>query len=407
MWFPDPVTTAKARQRRWWRRRRRRETAADSLCLTFRIARRYPCRSAARTLGTGTVVGDQVPRTEPVVIRAALTAAGIWRCGGWRTCGCGSTAVRWLRRTSGNAVGPSAFARAFPAKSRCIARTGAGAIAGLNTPRFRSGVPDPQAGSRTWSRRGRGRRGGCIAAGAFECSGFGLFRGGIRRRWLTRIVVFASIHRFPFFIERENPACQLRIFRIKLRLIHAKAGRGTAGGCGRRRAYGLRVQVNDHPSQIVVPQLLISPDDRSDGFGTPADAVHLRLSHVRVVARRPVFRIVQSCDGQPDHHSQPHLVLRQRFLQDDEAPRMLLFIRQDTAKRHLATECIQRILRLKDGGVDPQHLKLLQISTAFIPHANQSRRSGFGTAGSHARLLTPLPGGRRIEKGVVGSCRNL
>lgn len=165
--------------------------------------------------------------------------------------------------------------------------------------------------------------------------------------------------------------------------------------------------MNDHPTQIVVPQFLISPNDRSDGFGTPADAAHLRLSHVRVVARRPVFRIVQSCDGQPDHHSQPHLILWQRFLQDDEAPGMLLFIRQDTAKGDLSTKCVQRILRLKDRGVDSQHFKLLQITAAFVPHANHGGRAGFRAAGPHASLLAALPGGRRIQKGVVGSRRNL
>lgn len=128
------------------------------------------------------------------------------------------------------------------------------------------------------------------------------------------------------------------------------------------------------------------------------------MTTIRIVTLRAVLRIVQTCDGQTDHHGQTHLVFGQRLLQNDESPRVFLLIGQDAAERHFATERIERILRLKDRSINPEHLELFQVAVAFVPHANQCGRAQFRPTGSNACLLIALVRCRSVQKRIV-RCR--
>jgi hypothetical protein len=50
-----------------------------------------------------------------------------------------------------------------------------------------------------------------------------------------------------------------------------------------------------------------------------------------------------------------------------------LLIGQHAAKCDFPAKGIQRSLRIKDRGVDPEDLKLFQIPIAFVANANQRR----------------------------------
>lgn len=162
--------------------------------------------------------------------------------------------------------------------------------------------------------------------------------------------------------------------------------------------------MNDDPPQVLVARFFVGPDDGGDGFRASSDACDFPVTTIRVVTLRTVLRIVQACDGQTDHNRQTYVVLRQRFLQHDKSPGVFLLIGQDTAEGHFATERVQRILRLKDGCIDPEHFKLLQIAVAFVPNANQRGRTRFRSGGSDAGLLIALVRSRGVQKRIV-RCR--
>ena len=165
--------------------------------------------------------------------------------------------------------------------------------------------------------------------------------------------------------------------------------------------------MNDHPAQVLVAQFFVGPDDGCDGFCSAADARDLAVTTIRVVTRWPVLRIVQACDGQTDHDGEPHLVFRQRLLQDHEPTGVFLLIGNDAAERHFATKRVQRILRLKDRSVDPEHLELLQVAVAFVPYPNQRGRARFRSTRSDAGLLIALIRCGSVQKRIVCGRGNL
>jgi hypothetical protein len=133
----------------------------------------------------------------------------------------------------------------------------------------------------------------------------------------------------------------------------------------------LGIQVNDDPTQIVFPEHIIGPNNRSDGFRATANAGDDVLPHIRIETFRALGRIMQPSDCESNSHSQADTVVADRFLQDDKASGVFLFIRNDTAKRDFTPEGIQRILRIEDGGFDPEHFELLQIAATGVSHADE------------------------------------
>jgi hypothetical protein len=131
--------------------------------------------------------------------------------------------------------------------------------------------------------------------------------------------------------------------------------------------------VNNDPPQIVFAQHIVRPDNRSDRFRTATNTGDDVLPHVRIESFRAVFRIVQAGNCQSDGHSQADAIVADRFLQDDKASGVFLFIRNDTAKRDFTPEGIQRILRIEDGGFDAKHFELLQVAATGVSHADECR----------------------------------
>ena len=131
--------------------------------------------------------------------------------------------------------------------------------------------------------------------------------------------------------------------------------------------------MNDDPTQIVFPEHIIGPNNRSDGFRATANAGDDVLPHIRIETFRALGRIMQPSNRQSDGHSQADAIFADRFLQDDKASGVFLFIRNDTAKRDFTPEGIQRILRIEDGGFDAKHFELLQVAATGVANSNQRR----------------------------------
>jgi hypothetical protein len=129
--------------------------------------------------------------------------------------------------------------------------------------------------------------------------------------------------------------------------------------------------VNDDPTQIVLSPHVVGPDNRSDGFRAATNTGDDVLPNIRIETFRSVFRIVQAGNRQSDGHSEADSVVADRFLQDDKASGVFLFIRNDTAKRDFTPEGIQRILRIEDGGFDAKHFELLQVAATGVSHADE------------------------------------
>jgi len=129
--------------------------------------------------------------------------------------------------------------------------------------------------------------------------------------------------------------------------------------------------VNDDPTQIVFPEHIIGPNNRSDGFRTATNTGDDVLPHIRIETFRSVGRIMQPSDRESHGDGQPHAIVTDRFLQDNKASGVFLFIRNDTAKRDFTPEGIQRILRIEDGGFDAEHFELLQIAATGVSHADE------------------------------------
>ena len=131
--------------------------------------------------------------------------------------------------------------------------------------------------------------------------------------------------------------------------------------------------MNDNPPQIVLSQHVVGPDNRSDGFRAATNTGDDVLPNIRIETFRALGRIMQPSDCESNSHSQADAVVADRFLQDDKASGVFLFIRNDTAKRDFTPEGIQRILRIEDGGFDAEHFELLQIAATGVPHADECR----------------------------------
>ena len=129
--------------------------------------------------------------------------------------------------------------------------------------------------------------------------------------------------------------------------------------------------MNDNPTKVVFAQHIVGPDDRSDRLLTATNTGDDILPHIRIETFRSFGRIMQPSDCQSNSHSQADAVVADRFLQDDKASGVFLFIRNDTAKRDFTPEGIQRILRIEDGGFDAEHFELLQIAATGVSHANE------------------------------------
>jgi hypothetical protein len=129
--------------------------------------------------------------------------------------------------------------------------------------------------------------------------------------------------------------------------------------------------VNNDPPQIVFAQHIVRPDNRSDRFRTATNTGDDVLPHIRIETFRALGRIMQPSDREPHGYGKADTVVANRFLQDDKASGVFLFIRNDTAKRDFTPEGIQRILRIEDGGFDAKHFELLQVAATGVSHADE------------------------------------
>jgi hypothetical protein len=82
---------------------------------------------------------------------------------------------------------------------------------------------------------------------------------------------------------------------------------------------------------------------------------------------------MQPSDREPHGYGKADTVVANRFLQDDKAAGVFLFIRHDTAKRDFPAKSIQRILRIEDRGFDSEHFELLQVAATGVSHADECR----------------------------------
>jgi hypothetical protein len=131
--------------------------------------------------------------------------------------------------------------------------------------------------------------------------------------------------------------------------------------------------VNDNPPQIALSQHVVGPDNRSDGFRATPNAGDDVLPNIRIETLRALGRIMQPSDRESHGDGQPHAIVTDRFLQDDKAAGVFLFIRNDAAKRDFTPEGIQRILRIEDGGFDAKHFELLQVAATGITDSDECR----------------------------------
>ena len=129
--------------------------------------------------------------------------------------------------------------------------------------------------------------------------------------------------------------------------------------------------MNNDPPQIVFPEHIIGPNNRSDGFRATANTGDDVLPNIRIETFRPVGRIMQPSDRESHGDGQPHAIVTDRFLQDDKAAGVLLFIRHDSTKGHFPAKSIQRILRIEDGSFNAKHFKLFQVAATGVSHADE------------------------------------
>ncbi len=135
--------------------------------------------------------------------------------------------------------------------------------------------------------------------------------------------------------------------------------------------------MNDDPPQVVFAQYIIGPDDRGDGFRTATNTGDDVLPNIRIETIRSVGGIMQPSNRESHGNGKTNAVVADRFLQDDKASGVFLFIGHDSSKSHFPTKGIQRILRIENRFIDPDDFKLLQIHTARIAHADQRGRPLF------------------------------
>ncbi|MFO0976748.1 MAG: hypothetical protein U0996_10145 [Planctomycetaceae bacterium] len=133
--------------------------------------------------------------------------------------------------------------------------------------------------------------------------------------------------------------------------------------------------MNDDPSQIAFTEDIIGPDNRSDGLRAATNTGDDVLPNIRIESFRTVFGIIQAGNRQSDGHSQTDAIVTDRFLQNDKASGVFLFIRNGAAECHFTSEGVQRVLRIEDRCFNAEHFKLLQVAAASIANANQCRRT--------------------------------
>jgi hypothetical protein len=131
--------------------------------------------------------------------------------------------------------------------------------------------------------------------------------------------------------------------------------------------------VNNDPPQIVFAQHIVGPDNRGDGFRAATNTGDDVLPNIRIETFRALGRIMQPSDREPHGYGKADTVVANRFLQDDKAAGVFLFIRDDTAKGDFPAEGIQSILWIEDRGFDAEHFELLQVSATSVSHADQCR----------------------------------
>ncbi len=131
--------------------------------------------------------------------------------------------------------------------------------------------------------------------------------------------------------------------------------------------------MNNDPTQIAFPEHIIGPNNRSDGFRATTNTGDDVLPNIRIETFRTVFRIVQPSDCKSYGDGKADAVIADRFLQDDKASGVLLFIGHDSSKSHFPTKGIQRILWIEDRGFDAEHFELLQVAATGIAHADECR----------------------------------
>ena len=129
--------------------------------------------------------------------------------------------------------------------------------------------------------------------------------------------------------------------------------------------------MNNDPPQIVFAQHIVGPDNRGDGFRAATNTGDDVLPNIRIETFRSVGRIMQPSDRESHGDGQPHAIVTDRFLQDDKAAGVLLFIRHDSTKGHFPAKSIQRILRIEDGSLNAEHFKLLQVAATGVSHADE------------------------------------
>ena len=135
--------------------------------------------------------------------------------------------------------------------------------------------------------------------------------------------------------------------------------------------------MNDDPTQVVFPEHVVGPDNRGDGFRAATNTGDDVLPHIRIETFRSVGWIVQAGNRESNSYSQADAIVADRFLQDDKASGVFLFIRNDSTKGHFPAKSIQRILRIEDRSVDAEHFELLQVAATGVANANERRRSQF------------------------------
>jgi hypothetical protein len=131
--------------------------------------------------------------------------------------------------------------------------------------------------------------------------------------------------------------------------------------------------MNDNPPQIVFAQHIVRPDDRSDRLLTATNTGDNVLPHIRIETFRSFGRIMQPSDCESDGDGKADTVVADRFLQDDKAAGVFLFMRYDTTKGDFPPESIERFLRIEDRGFDAKHFELLQVAATDVSHANECR----------------------------------
>jgi hypothetical protein len=165
----------------------------------------------------------------------------------------------------------------------------------------------------------------------------------------------------------------LGIVNVKLGFIQTVAVGRAAGGGGGGRPRGLWIQMNNDPTEVILAQHIVRPDDRSDRLLTATNSGHDVLPHIRIETFRSVGRIMQPSDRESHGDGKADTVISDRFLQDNKSPGVFLFIGHDTTEGDFTPEGIQSILRIEDRGFDAEHFELLQIAATGVAHSNQCR----------------------------------